>query len=450
MDRISAAVRTYRQEGLGTTLVKIYYYIYNSLQAQISVLTDSLIRSSIILCRWLVPQNPELVLFGTQEVTRDDEGNVKVVFKYINSEENITPIWVTQSGTTYKELNSEQVPVVNACSALGIYMLIRCSLAVVTHAKGDVGISQSAVPNCITFIQLGHANSVTAREHNSESQLESLRRKHLTPINYWTFKSEFAKKLRLRKLGLGGCSMTEIEEKYDIKLKVTGFPRNDMLDEPTEKMKSRWDDYICEDENNYNLVLLYAPTRHCTISDSCVDFFPFDDFNSDRLNNFLEEKNVLVLLKPHPRIVYDSSTGGKQGHVRVMDSLFELCQESEYMKLATNEKLGSATEILPFVDVLMTDYSAIYHQFLLLDRPMLFIPYDYESLVDTRGTTYDYHEYLPGEKINTFDQFENSITNILYGRDNYQTERRELRNKMHEYADNRSRHRVTQLIKSEL
>ncbi len=57
------------------------------------------------------------------------------------------------------------------------------------------------------------------------------------------------------------------------------------------------------------------------------------------------------------------------------------------------------SEILPAVDVLITDYSSVIFDYYLLDRPIVFFPYDIESYEDARGLYYDYDEYTYGKVV---------------------------------------------------
>ena len=41
---------------------------------------------------------------------------------------------------------------------------------------------------------------------------------------------------------------------------------------------------------------------------------------------------------------------------------------------ANQDKFEDVMELLKYVDVLITDYSSIYIDFLLLDRPIIFLP----------------------------------------------------------------------------
>ncbi len=49
---------------------------------------------------------------------------------------------------------------------------------------------------------------------------------------------------------------------------------------------------------------------------------------------------------------------------------------------------SDAYPLLSLCDALLTDYSSIYFDFLLLDRPMIFYPYDFEDYVTKTGSSF--------------------------------------------------------------
>ena len=61
-------------------------------------------------------------------------------------------------------------------------------------------------------------------------------------------------------------------------------------------------------------------------------------------------------------------------------------------------------------DLLITDYSSIFFDFLLLDRPIVFFPYDLEQyLSQDRAMYFDYEIMTPGPKCRTYDELELQI-----------------------------------------
>ena len=75
--------------------------------------------------------------------------------------------------------------------------------------------------------------------------------------------------------------------------------------------------------------------------------------------------------------------------------------------------------------VLLTDYSSVYIDYLILNRPIGFIIDDFEEYKNSRGFVFDKpDDWMPGEKIKTFEELEKFILDIKNGIDKY----REVRN----------------------
>ena len=104
--------------------------------------------------------------------------------------------------------------------------------------------------------------------------------------------------------------------------------------------------------------------------------------------------------------------------------------------------------ILPFIDCLITDYSATYHDFLLSNKPIFFIPYDYEEYEEQNGFLYDYQNLLPGPIIGSLNDFLLQLEKLCNGIDDHSNKRLELRTLIHKYVDGNSSRRVFALIDS--
>ncbi|MDX9972394.1 MAG: CDP-glycerol glycerophosphotransferase family protein, partial [FCB group bacterium] len=103
---------------------------------------------------------------------------------------------------------------------------------------------------------------------------------------------------------------------------------------------------------------------------------------------------------------------------------------------------------LPLADLLITDYSSVFFDFLLLDKPIVFFPYDYEKYVrEDRGMVYEYDTLIPGPKGITQQEMEHAIVEVFRdGLDRYADKRREVRALFWAYEDGRSCERLSQLI----
>ena len=55
------------------------------------------------------------------------------------------------------------------------------------------------------------------------------------------------------------------------------------------------------------------------------------------------------------------------------------------MLIVDHSVVPSVNDLLPVCDCLICDYSALYHDFLLLDKPLIMVPYDMEKILKERG-----------------------------------------------------------------
>lgn len=196
------------------------------------------------------------------------------------------------------------------------------------------------------------------------------------------------------------------------KIICTGHPRNDALLMKTEKRLSA----LIENLPEYKKIILYCPTYR---RDGSSKFFPFPDMDMENLKNYLEENQLVILIRGHVYNELDESEGELFSD-RIIDFGFDRCND-------VNSILGE-------VDVLITDYSSIYIDYLLLDRPCLFIPYDLHEYMSNRGLLLDdYDFWTPGAKINTYREFLDSLNDIKSGIDDYKDKRRDISLQFHYY-----------------
>ena len=207
------------------------------------------------------------------------------------------------------------------------------------------------------------------------------------------------------------------------KFYFTGQPKNDVLVKKQTKILKK----ILGKVPEYKKVILYAPTyRRGKVS----KVFPFSDFDLKHLNNFLEKNKLIILLRGH---VYNKELDKKYFSDRIISFGFDVCED--------------IYSILPEVDILITDYSSLYIDYLLLDRPEIFIPYDLEEYKRKRGLLVDDYEFwTPGYHISTYKEFIKAIKEILSGKDVYKNKRKEINKLFNYYQTDNSCEKVFRLI----
>ena len=172
------------------------------------------------------------------------------------------------------------------------------------------------------------------------------------------------------------------------KIKVWGQPRNDGLFQKNDCHEILGQ--LFPDLPEYTKTVLYAPT----VRDyGQVQLFPFKDFDQKQLEAFLEEKNILLFIRTH--VAEQGSAAPYLG---------------KRIRFLGNEQAEDVTGILNIFDCLITDYSSIYIDYLLTDKPMIFLPYDRQQYLDGRGMNFDYDDVTPGPKPETFNDFLDALS----------------------------------------
>lgn len=174
-------------------------------------------------------------------------------------------------------------------------------------------------------------------------------------------------------------------------IKVWGQPRNDFLF--IKKDKKRVLNILYDDLPSYENIILYAPTYR---DEYDTKLFPFRDFTTNELNQFLEKNKIIIFIRTH------------QDEAGAVDKFL-----SNRVRLINEDKIEDIAEILNIFDMLITDYSSIYIDYLLTEKPIIFLPYDKEQYLKNRGFNFNYENVTPGPKPKTFIDFKKEMTRLL-------------------------------------
>ena len=231
-----------------------------------------------------------------------------------------------------------------------------------------------------------------------------------------------------------------------------GYPRNDVL----LRKPDRLDMLNCDPELFGRLrahkraggkVAFYMPT----FRDTGGDIFNDGAIDPKRLDDLCKKHNLLLVLKFHPFIQLEINS--KLSNFIVMPS-----------HLDVYPLLGQA-------DFLITDYSSVYFDFLLLNRPIHFYVYDQEKYVSKdREFMLDFEQMTPGKKSRTQEDFFDSLEELLLSGssglaglagasantlpntlcDGWELEREALARKLFSYQDANSAKRVCEFLGSKV
>jgi len=141
-----------------------------------------------------------------------------------------------------------------------------------------------------------------------------------------------------------------------------------------------------------------------------------------KLNQFLKDNNAVLTVKNHPNTEPFNFRG-----IDIIDISNSPCKE--------------VSVLLRNADILVTDYSSVWVDYLLLDRPIVSYCYDFDSYKEDPGFIYDYENIFP-EKINlTFESFLSNLEKSLE-KGSISEKQKRLKHLFHENLDGKNSERI--------
>lgn len=163
-------------------------------------------------------------------------------------------------------------------------------------------------------------------------------------------------------------------------------------------------------------VVLYAPT----FRGDGVFSKSYMDIDLDKFAEKLSD-DYIIMYKMHPISQYNK----KQENCNIIN----VCDESLYRLFAIS-------------DMLVTDYSAIMYDYLILEKPIYFYTPDLGEYVSNRGIYWDYENYVPGTICYTEEELAKNIINKKYDLKKVN----EMKNQFFDYLDGNSTKRIGDFI----
>ena len=191
-------------------------------------------------------------------------------------------------------------------------------------------------------------------------------------------------------------------------IRVLGMPRNDALFDHNRMAKEKWIDGI-----KWKFVITYMPT-HRAYGKGKASPIPFVD--DIIVQKWMEENNIILLVKNHPNMqskIFDNIK---------TDSIIDITKEGIDPQVCIYHS-----------DVLITDYSSVWMDYLLLERPIIFYLYDNWEKEDA-GLHYTIKEDKIGEIVFTEAELYKTIKMIFTDYNTYKPANSVIR-KYHKYKN---------------
>lgn len=312
----------------------------------------------------LVPKNKRLILFHGSDL-HNFADNSRYLYLYLSKHSDFICIWMTTSINLRNILIQKDFQSCLHGSVLGIFYYFRAGAVIGTGSfYPDF---YGSVSSKTKKICLHHGSGPrTTAGMNSYDIIPFLKRS--LKWDYFNFTSQFLS-TNFGRLGLHLPFNKHV---------LLGYPRCDHLLAP-----DCYDSLVSLPLNfppqalNFR-VILYAPTWRPS-GVSCPLLNSDHLFDIAEVNLFLQKRNCFLYISLHPKDVLS----------------LDVSQLSNIVMIEKNE-LYDINNFLPLVDVLITDYSSIATDFLLLNKPVLYHLPDYNDYLNKYGLLEDFRSKLPG------------------------------------------------------
>lgn len=356
----------------------------------------SLVKNLIMMLSMLMPRNKKIILFGAWWGNKYDD-NSRALFEYIvKNRPDIKAFWLSPNKTIVDEVLSLGFPAIYSKSFKGICLALRAGIECYCTSNTDIGANLVKFLGGCTIVNLWHG--VVTKKIMYDDQITRNNIRLIDKIN-------IAIERFTKPKWFVACTSEIYYPIFESAFKV----RRDKI---LNIGQARNDYFFKDDVNIYReryvgkKIILYMPT-HRQEGKKSMNMEIILDLPS--MNSLLTKYNAVLLIKKHYYHREEPPVGDEFSNIIDM----------------TNENPKTPI-LLKAADILITDYSSCYNDYLLLNRPQIFYCYDMDDyLLNDRELYFDYYSNVPGPICKSKIELNKELEDVLSGIDKYQQKRQQ-------------------------
>ncbi len=381
----------------------------------------------IFAVSYFIPKNKNIWIFGALNGEKYVD-NSKHLFEYVSKNHpEIRAIWTTKNRSALNFIRNQGFEAYGYFSIRAILLTMRAEYSIVSHQLMDIPAFAAAR---IKSVVLWHGTPLKKIGFDDKKTVsyQSLSRKISTKLFHF-FRANYKESILF-------CTSDNLinlfSQSHQIpkeRIFATGYPRNDVFFHPPKKgipITRKLNSYK---EEKYKIAV-YMPTHR---KFGQINICNFLKESISQINENLKKLNSILLVKLH------------FFHLKELKD-----QNQNYTNIIfiTDEDINQDIyPILPQTDLLITDYSSIFFDYLLLNKPIIFAPFDKEDYLENdRDFYFDYDKITPGPKAMDWDEVLNQIRILTNNPDLYKIEREKIRNEFNKFTDGNSSKRIFERI----
>ena len=347
----------------------------------------------------IFPKDSKLEVIGSS-LGRYFADNPKYFFinHYNNNNNNIKLIWVTKSKNVVLEIRkNSNLPVVYLYSLKGVYFVLRASKAYISHRLDDIN---GSLMGGAVIIQLWHGVPLKKIGYKGDwddkgfiGKVKVILNKLFPYTYYITCDILVSPSEKVKYIYIEAFSQSFRNDKIAENIVLGIQPRTTYFIENIEFEKSFFPEIEFLDNANqkFEKIISWLPTQRKQLNKTIVDVIKDTKLDFEWLDKKFKEKNYLFVIKAHFLDMEALKNSAKN-----YDNIIIYPHSDPY-------------PLLKFTDILITDYSSVFFDFLLLDRPIIFLCHDLVEYTERVSLYYNLEDIVPGVIYKQWSEIVNNI-----------------------------------------
>ena len=366
------------------------------------------------------PKRKNLWGFGSL-AGKEFRGNSKYLYRYLEKNcKEIEIYWIAKSREENIKLKKQGINSIYAYDFRNFKKIASTSLFFCTHGFVDIilGLTRKA-----KIVMLGHMTYTIKNNFRKDIfkkknilnrfiELIKFGYFYIRKIDFGIFSSKFCKE-----------NLITNDKWYPKKKLILGLPKSDyLLSLKNNNVSNKFLRKMSPDDEK---TILFLPTRR---NDKNFNIFNFG-FSPEKFQTFSEKNKCNFFISHHPT----------NANNHISDYNLKKLNMINFDGNLIDDALSEA-------DLLITDYSSIFADYLIFNKPIIFAKFDHTKYINEIGLKTDF-ENLPGPKVNNWDEILFNVKELLYVNDPFLLKRKEWRNNLYELNDGKNCERIVNHFK---
>lgn len=372
--------------------------------------------------QYFIPRTNSVWVFGAWYGAKFSDNSRYLYLYILNNHPEIKAVWLTRNRNVKRKVKKAGGVSHHVHSLLGVWYSLVAKQIIISSGKRDVNY---LFINGANKVQLWHGSPLKKIGLDDKfANFNSYFHKKIVPVFFpfiYEFNYDFvASNAKIFSPIMASAFNVSIEQILE-----TGCPRNDI--------------YYSHEISNFNndlrvkfkdcKLVYYLPTfRNYKGAKSLLNL---NDFDNDKIELLLEEENIVFVSKGH-----------------YVDNTLNKTKENSKGRIIhlSDDNVDDTSFLLKDADLLITDYSGAYFDFLLTEKPLIFAAFDLEDYkTSSRELYFDYEKAVAGPIVKNWSELLDSLRTI-WNDENYSDLVKEKNAEFNKYHDAENSRRVFESI----